>query len=70
MSMAEKIRILRVKCGNLSERELAIKAGTTPQNLNNKMKRDDFRISELEQIAKALDVEFVCSFKFKDGTEI
>ncbi len=61
---------MRIKGGNILERELDLKQGTTPQNLNNKMKRDDFRISELEQISKALDVEFVCSFKFKDGTEI
>ena len=47
MSMAEKIRIMRVKRGNLSERDLAARMGDTPQNLNNKMKRDDFRISEL-----------------------
>ena len=59
MSMAEKIRILRVKKGNLSERDLAAKMGDTPQNLNNKMKRDDFRISELQKIADALGVQLV-----------
>ena len=63
MSMAEKIRIMRVKRGNLSERDLAARMGDTPQNLNNKMKRDDFRLSELEKIASALgyklDVRFI-----------
>lgn len=59
MSMAEKIRILRVKKGNLSERDLAARMGDTPQNLNNKMKRDDFRISELQKIADALGVQLV-----------
>ena len=54
MSMAEKIRIMRVKRGNLSERDLAARIGDTPQNLNNKMKRDDFRLSELEKIASGL----------------
>ncbi len=69
MSLAETIRILRVKRGNLSERELATKMGDTPQNLNNKMKRDDFRISELEKIAKALDLELVVKFVDKETKE-
>ena len=63
MSMAEKIRIMRVKKGNVSERDLAARMGDTPQNLNNKMKRDDFRISELGKIADALgyklDIRFI-----------
>lgn len=59
MSMAEKIRIARVKKNNMSERELAALMGDTPQNLNNKMKRDDFRISELQKIASALGLELV-----------
>lgn len=54
MSFTEMIRIMRVKSGNLSERELAARLGETPQNLNNKMKRDDFRVSELEKIAHAM----------------
>jgi len=71
MSMAEKIRILRVKKGNLSERELAARMGDTPQNLNNKMKRDDFKISELTKIADALGVELVVKFVDKEtGEEI
>lgn len=59
MSLAEKVRIMRVKRGNLSERELASMIGDTPQNLNNKMKRDDFRISEIEKIAGAMGYKVV-----------
>lgn len=62
MSMAEKIRIMRVKKGNLSERELAARIGDTPQNLNNKMKRDDFRLSEMEKIAAALGYKMEIKF--------
>ena len=62
MSMAEKIRIMRVKKGNLSERELAARIGDTPQNLNNKMKRDDFRLSEMEKIAAALGYKMEIRF--------
>lgn len=62
MSMAEKIRIMRIKCGNMSERDLAARMGATPQNLNNKMKRDDFRINELEKIASALGYKMEIKF--------
>ncbi|MBQ6052958.1 MAG: XRE family transcriptional regulator [Schwartzia sp.] len=62
MSMAEKIRIMRVKRGNLSERDLAARIGDTPQNLNNKMKRDDFRLSELEKIASGLGYKVEIKF--------
>lgn len=62
MGMAEKIRIMRVKRGNLSERNLAARMGDTPQNLNNKMKRDDFKESELRKIANALGYELVVKF--------
>ncbi len=62
MGMAEKIRIMRVKRGNLSERDLAARMGDTPQNLNNKMKRDDFKESELRKIANALGYELVVKF--------
>lgn len=62
MSMAEKIRIMRIKRGNMSERDLAARMGDTPQNLNNKMKRDDFRISELEKIASALGYKMEIKF--------
>ena len=62
MSMAEKIRIMRVKRGNLSERDLAARIGDTPQNLNNKMKSDDFRLSELEKIASGLGYKVEIKF--------
>ena len=54
MALAEKIRILLVKRGNISEAELARRLGISPQNLHNKMKRDNFTESDLEQIAATL----------------
>ena len=42
MALSERIRILLVKRGNISEAELARRLGVSPQNLNNKMKRDNF----------------------------
>ena len=62
MSIAEKIRIMRIKRGNLSERERAALIGETPQNLNNKMKRDDFRMSDIEKITGALGFKLIIRF--------
>ena len=55
--MTERIRIMLVKRGNMSESELARKIGTSPQNLHNKFKRNNFSTVELEEIAAALGVE-------------
>ena len=65
MSMTEKIRILLVKRGNISEAELARRMGISPQNLSNKMKRDNFSAKELADIANALNctlsIDFICN---------
>ena len=55
MAFAEKIRIALIKRGNISEAELARRLGWSPQNLHNKMKRDNFSEKDLEQIASALN---------------
>ena len=62
MSMVEKIRIALVKRGNLSESELARRIGTSPQNLHNKMKRDNFSEAELQAIAQALGLTLEITF--------
>ena len=65
MALAEKIRILLVKRGNISEAELARRMEISPQNLHNKMKRDNFTESDLAQIAEALDCELNIRFTIK-----
>ena len=62
MSMVEKIRIALVKRGNLSESELARRMGTSPQNLHNKMKRDNFSEAELQAIAQVLGLTLEIAF--------
>jgi IS30 family transposase len=63
MAMTEKIRVLLVKQGNISEAELARRLGQTPSNLHNKMKRDNFSEKELREIAEVmgcgLEIHFV-----------
>lgn len=47
---------------NISESELARRMGQTPQNLNNKYKRNTFKVAELERIADALDADLQIKF--------
>ena len=58
----EYINLCRVKKGNMSEAELARRTGQTPQNMNNKYKRNTFKISELEKVADALGAELKIQF--------
>ena len=50
--------------------ELARRTGQTAQNLNNKYKRNVFKVSELEKIAEALDCDLKISFIDKATGEI
>lgn len=70
MAMAEKIRIMLVKRGNISEAELARRLKLSPQNLNNKMKRDNFTETDLREIAAVLDCDFESGFRMKDTGEL
>lgn len=71
MSMAEKIRILLIKKGNISEAELARRLNKSPQSFNSSMKRDNFTEKDLQEIAKVLDCEYKSSFILKEtGEEI
>lgn len=54
----------------ISQAELARSIGTTPSNLNQKVKRNTLTRENLEEIATALGAEFVCHFRFPDGTVI
>jgi len=69
MGMSERIRILLVKRDNISESELARRLEISPQNLHNKMRRDNFSEKELRQIADALNCDFDMSFTLRDTGE-
>ena len=62
MAMTEQIRIMLVKRGNISESELARRLDISPQNLHNKMKRDNFTEADLLAIANALDCDLKIEF--------
>ena len=61
MGMAEVSRAV-LKCDNVTESELARRIGITPQNLSNKMKRDNFTERDLQEIADALGVKLEIAF--------
>ena len=61
-TISEQLKILLKRKG-ITARELAERLGTTPQNLQNKITRDDFKISDIEKMAEALGVRFVYGFE-------
>lgn len=67
--MSEKIKILLLK-ENITIKELAQRLNTTPQNLTNKFKRDNFSEKELMAIAEVLNVEYVANFITSKGEKI
>ena len=54
----------------ISQAELARRIGTTPSNLNQKVKRNTLTKEELEQIAEVLGGTWRAEFVFDDGTVI
>ncbi len=69
MALSDRIRILLIKRGNISEAELARRLGVSPQNFNNKMKRDNFTEKDLQEIASVLDCSFEVKFVLNDTGE-
>ena len=67
LTIAEQIRILANRKG-MSISALGAELGKSPANMLNQLKRDDFRVSDLEKIAEALGVRLVCEFK-ENGEE-
>lgn len=69
LTMGEKIKVL-LKRKNMSVQELADLLGQSRQNVNVKLKKDNFNEKDLKQIAKLLGVEFEGFFIFENGDKI
>lgn len=69
MKISEQIKVLCVR-SNISTAELARRLGQSPQNLNAKLKRESFTITELERIAEAVDAKFERNFVLYNGEKI
>lgn len=62
MNIAQDIRVILVKRDNMSEAELARKLDNTSQNLNQKMQKNNFKLSDLESIADSLGCTLEINF--------
>ena len=65
MSMSKKIKQLLVE-KSLSITNLASLLDTTPQNLSNKLSRNNFTENDLYEIAEALHVKYEAKFVIED----
>lgn len=61
----EKIKILMIKCGT-NQKELAVKLGVSQPVLSKKFKMNNWRESDLEEIAKVCGAEFETVFKYNN----
>ena len=52
---------------DLTAAQLADRLGTSPQNISQKMRRDNWSVSDLAAIAAALGCGFSVSFHLPDG---
>jgi transcriptional regulator with XRE-family HTH domain len=70
LTFGEKIKVIMGRRG-VSITDLAKKTDQSPQNMSNKMNRDNFSEKELKEIAAALNCTFETVFKMNDtGEEI
>lgn len=69
MTIAQKLN-MALSYKGISQAELARRIGTTPSNLNQKVKRNTLTKEELEQIASVLGGVWRAEFEFPDGTII
>lgn len=69
MTIEQKIN-MALSFRGISQAELARLIGTSPSNLNQKIKRNTLTKEELEKIADALGGKWRAEFVFDDGTII
>ena len=69
MTISEQIKILCVR-NDISVAELARRLGTTPQNLNGKMKRESLTVVDMERIAQVTGTTFKREFILKNGETV
>ena len=69
MRIDEQIKMLCVK-SDLSLSEIGRRLNKTPQAFSQKMKRGNFTIDELNDIALVSGCKFECSFLFPNGDKI
>ncbi|MDR0381186.1 MAG: XRE family transcriptional regulator [Oscillospiraceae bacterium] len=66
----KKMVKMALACADISEAELARRLGTSASALNQRVMRGSLGPRDLADIAAAIGAEFVCLFRFPDGTEV
>lgn len=69
MTIEQKIK-MALAYVDISQAELARKIGTTPSNLNQKIKRNTLTLEDMEKIAQAIGAQWKAEFSFPDGPVI
>lgn len=69
MTIEQKIKMALAYSG-ISQAELARRIGTSPSNLNQKIKRNTLTMEDMEKIADALGGMWKAEFVFPGGTVI
>lgn len=69
LTMGEKIKVL-LNRKDMSVQDLAELLEQSRQNINAKLKKDNFNEQDLRKIASVLDVEFEGFFFLKNGNKI
>lgn len=69
LTVGEKIKIILGR-QNLTLSDLALKIGTSRQNLTNKFSRDNFSEKEIKEIAQILNCGYDNIFTLPDGSKL
>lgn len=66
MNLSKKIRKLLIDA-DVSVKELGIRLGTSPNNISNKLSRNDMKFSDIENIANVLGYKVKLKFVKKEN---
>ena len=69
MKISDQIRVLCARL-HISVAELSRRIGCSPQSFSGKMRRESFRVTDLEKIAEVTGTSFLVKFVFPDGEKI
>jgi transcriptional regulator with XRE-family HTH domain len=69
VDVKKKIK-MALACAGISEAELARRLGVSASAFNQRLQRGKLTPEDLSNVADALGAEFICRFRFPDGTEI
>lgn len=69
MTLREQIKVLSIRSG-LTISEIARRTGRSPQNFYGRLKRENFSVEELQQIAEAAGCRYEQYFLLDNGEKI